>query len=134
MGMTAVDDDPAAMVSAATRGRGADVVIEAVGADETIRLATELAGRGGRVSVVGVSHARSFPFDMVLAQLKGLEFAIGLCSVQHELPALLSLTTTGRLDPGSVVTHHVPLEHGGDAYTLFESRADGVGKVVLDVG
>ncbi len=133
MGMTAVEGDPAAAVSAATRGRGADVVIEAVGADETIRLATELAGRGGRVSVVGVSHARSFPFDMVIAQLKALEFTIGLCSVQHELPALLSLTTTGRLDPGSVVTHHLPLEHGADAYALFESRADGVGKVVLDV-
>jgi 2-desacetyl-2-hydroxyethyl bacteriochlorophyllide A dehydrogenase len=133
MGMLAVDGDPVPEVWAASGGRGADVVIEAVGADETIKLATDLAGRGGRVSVVGVSHAREFPFDMVLAQLKALEFTIGLCSVQHELPALLSLTATGRLDAGSVVTHHLPLEGGAEAYALFESRADGVGKVVLDV-
>jgi 2-desacetyl-2-hydroxyethyl bacteriochlorophyllide A dehydrogenase len=133
LGMTPVDGDPVPGVAAATGGRLADVVIEAVGADETIKLAIDLAGRSGRVSVVGVSHAREFPFDMVLAQLKALEFTIGLCSVQRELPALLSLTATGRLDPGSVVTHHVPLEDGADAYALFESRAAGVGKVVLDV-
>ena len=92
------------------------MVVEAVGADATVALAIDLAGRMGRVSVVGVNKTRAFPVDMLTAQLKCLELTIGLCSVQRELPALLALTTSGRLDPGTVVTHHLPLEAGGDAY------------------
>ena len=87
----------------------------------------------GRVSVVGVNKTRRFPFDMLTAQLKCLEFTIGLCSVQHELPALLALTECGRLDPGAVVSHHLPLEAGAEAYALFAAREDGVSKVALDV-
>lgn len=131
-GAVPVEGDPVETVFALTGGRGADVVVEAVGADATVELAMTLAGRGGRVSVVGVSRNRAFPVDLVIAQLKRLEFTIGLCSVQHELPALLALTGTGRLDPAAVVTHHLPLDAGPEAYATFASRAEGVGKVVLD--
>jgi alcohol dehydrogenase len=133
LGAEAVGDDPAAGVLRLTGGRLADVVVEAVGADATIELAMGLAGRGGRVSVVGVNQNPAFTFNMLMAQLKCLEFTIGLCSVQHELPALLALTEGGRLDPGAVVSHHLPLEAGAEAYALFAAREDGVSKVVLDV-
>ena len=74
-----------------------------------------------------------FPFNMLLAQVKSLEFTIGLCSVQYELPALLSLTAAGRLDPGSIVTDHLALADGADAYARFAARDNGVSKVVLDM-
>jgi threonine dehydrogenase-like Zn-dependent dehydrogenase len=133
LGAVPVEGDPRHEVLALTGGRGADVVIEAVGADATIGLATDLAGRCGRVSVVGINQSPSYPFNMLMAQLKCLEFTIGMCSVQAELPALIPLTTSGRLDPGSIVTHRLPLDAGPDAYALFASRADGVAKVVIDV-
>jgi threonine dehydrogenase-like Zn-dependent dehydrogenase len=132
-GAIPIEGEPVAEVARLTDQRMADVVIEAVGADATIALAMKLAGRCGRVSVVGVSQARAFPFDMTIAQLKCLEFTIGLCSVQHELPHLLALTAAGRLQPESVVTHHLPLDAGPEAYALFHERRDGVGKVVLQV-
>jgi len=115
-----------------TGGRGAGVVLEAVGADATIDLAMKIAARGARVSVVGVNQSANFAMHMALAQFNELEFAIGLCSVQRELPALLALTQSGRLQPEVVVTHHLPLSDGAEAYELFHSRAGGVGKVVLD--
>jgi threonine dehydrogenase-like Zn-dependent dehydrogenase len=133
MGAIAVGEDPVAEIRAATGGQGVDVVVEAVGADATIALALRLAGRQGRVSIVGVSQNRAFPMDLQLAQVKCLEMAIGLCSVQQELPTLLALSEAGRIDPGAIVTHHLPLEEGAEAYALFASRADGVSKVVLDV-
>ena len=86
----------------------------------------------GRVSIVGVSQSSAFPMHMQLAQFNELEIAIGLCSVQRELPALMALTKSGRLRPEVVVTHHMGLSAGDDAYALFQGRADGVGKVVLD--
>jgi alcohol dehydrogenase len=133
LGAVPVEGDARSEVLALTGGRGADVVIEAVGADATIGLATDLAGRCGRVSVVGINQSPAYTFNMLMAQLKCLEFTIGMCSVQAELPALIPLTTTGRLDPGAIVTHRLPLEAGPDAYALFASRAEGVAKVVLDV-
>jgi 2-desacetyl-2-hydroxyethyl bacteriochlorophyllide A dehydrogenase len=124
--------DPKLEVRELTAGRGADVVLEAVGADATIDLAMKIAARGARVSVVGVSQSSNFAMHMALAQFNELEFAIGLCSVQRELPALLALTRSGRLHPEVVVTHHLPLSDGAAGYELFHSRAGGVGKVVLD--
>ena len=85
----------------------------------TIELANYLAGRGGRISVVGINQRGDFPFNMLLAQVKCLEFTIGLCSVQHELPTLLALTTSGRIDPGSIVTNRFALTDGADAYACF---------------
>src|SRR3954467_6987822 len=125
-------EDPKAAVREMTGGRGAGVVLEAVGADATIDLAMKVAARGARVSVVGVNQSPKFAMHMALAQFNELEFAIGLCSVQRELPALLALTASGRLRPEIVVTHHLPLSEGAAAYELFHSRAGGVGKVVLD--
>ena len=132
MGATPIEGDAVEEIRRRTGGAGVDVAVEAVGADETIALALRIVRRTGRVSVVGVSHAREFPFDMTVAQLKALEFTIGLCSVQRELEALLPLTASGRLQPESVVTHRFPLSEGAAAYALFASRADGVGKVVLE--
>ncbi len=132
LGAEPVDGDPRVGVRELTAGRGANVVLEAVGADATIDLATKVAARGGRVSVVGVSQSSAFPMHLALAQFNELEFSIGLCSVQRELPALLALTRSGRLDPAVVVTHHLALSAGPEAYEQFHSRADGVGKVILD--
>jgi threonine dehydrogenase-like Zn-dependent dehydrogenase len=132
LGAEPVEGDPKVAVRELTAGRGADVVIEAVGADATIDLAIKIAARGARVSVVGVNQSARFPMHMQLAQFNELEFAIGLCSVQRELPALLALTRTGRLRPEAVVTHHLPLSDGAEAYARFHAREGGVGKVVLD--
>lgn len=132
LGAEPVEGDPRLVVRELTSGRGADVVIEAVGADATIDLAMKIAARGARVSVVGVNQSSAFPMHMQLAQFNELEFSIGLCSVQRELPALLALTRAGRIAPEVVVTHHLPLSAGDDAYRLFHSREGGVGKVVLD--
>ena len=132
LGAEPIDGDPRLVVREMTKGRGADVVLEAVGADATVDLATKIAARGARVSVVGVNQSSAFPMHMALAQFNELEFSIGLCSVQRELPTLMALTGSGRLRPEVVITHHLPLSQGDDAYSLFHSRADGVGKVVLD--
>jgi threonine dehydrogenase-like Zn-dependent dehydrogenase len=57
LGAIPVEGNPRDEVLALTGGRGADVVIEAVGADATIGLATDLAGRCGRVAVGGLSQS-----------------------------------------------------------------------------
>ncbi len=133
LGADPIDDvDVRADVLERTGGKGVDVVIEAAGPDSTIGLAFDLVRRAGRVSVVGVNQNMKFSFPMALAQWKELEFHIGLCSVQHELPALLALTAAGRLQPETVVSHRLRLSDGPEAYRLYDSREGGVSKVVMD--
>jgi threonine dehydrogenase-like Zn-dependent dehydrogenase len=117
---------------AATRGLGPDVVLEAVGSDETIDLALRAVRLGGRVSVVGVNQTKDFPFNMQMAQVKELEFSIGLCSVQYELKTLLPLASNGRFNFDSIVSHRMPLTEGSTAYRMFAAREDGVSKIILD--
>ena len=132
MGAEPVDADSArAMVRELTKGRNCDVVLEAVGADATIQLSIDLAGIGGRVSVVGVNQTRAFPFDMQKVQVFSLEFTIGLCSVQYELPTLLRLVSAGKINPEVVVSHRMKLQDGAQAYAMFAKRGDGVSKVVM---
>lgn len=125
-------DDPKEAIKEMTSGRGCHAVIEAVGADASIALAVSAARREGRISVVGVSQNDGFPFRMAAAQAKELEFSIGFCGAQRELPPLLALVESGRLDPSWLVTHRIPLDEGPAAYALLAGRAGGMGKVVLD--
>ncbi|HZZ45723.1 MAG TPA: alcohol dehydrogenase catalytic domain-containing protein [Pseudonocardia sp.] len=125
-------EDPKSAIRELTEGQGCDAVIEAVGADESIALAVSAAGQAGRVSVVGVSRNGAYPFRMEAAQVKELEFSIGLCSAQRELPTLISLAASGRLAPDAIVTHRLGLSDGPAAYAMLADRRDGVGKVVLD--
>ena len=56
----------------ATGGRGAESVIEAVGADATVLDAVSCAATGGTVSVVGVNLTMDLPFPMGIVFLKSL--------------------------------------------------------------
>lgn len=116
----------------ATHGRGADRVIEAVGNDATIKLALGLTRVEGAVSIVGVNQNSHFDFNMALAQFRSISFHIGLCSVQAELPALIPLVQSGRIDPAINVSHRFGLSEGAEAYRLFAAREDDVRKVLLD--
>ncbi|MCE0761443.1 hypothetical protein LWC35_00705 [Pseudonocardia kujensis] len=79
-----------------------------------------------------MSRNGAFPFRMEAAQTKELQFAIGLCSAQRELPALISLATAGRLAPDRLITHRLGLSEGPAAYAMLADRTGGVGKIVLD--
>ncbi len=116
----------------ATGGLGPDCVIEAVGADATIQSALRVVRPGGVVSVIGVNVNPAFAFPMGLAFMKDLTFRIGICPVPEMWPTLVPLVRAGRLHPERVFTHRLPLSDGAKAYDLFDRRADGVLKVLLD--
>jgi len=119
-------------VLAATGGRGADAVIEAVGRDETINDAIMAVKPGGTVSVVGVSSNFAHPFPMVIAMVKGITFRICVADIPSTWDALIPLVASGRLHPEDVFTHRMSLSEAPEAYRLFDAREDGVVKVLLD--
>ena len=118
-------------VMAATGGRMAECVVEAVGSDTTIGMAIALASTGGTASVIGVNQNMQFTFPMALAFVKSLTFRIGMCSVQAHWPDLVRLIRAGRLHPERTISHRLPLSDGAEAYRLFDAREGGALKMVL---
>jgi alcohol dehydrogenase len=117
----------------ATDGRGAQSVIEAVGADASIVDALSCAASGGTVSIVGVNLSADLPFPMVQVLFKSLTVRAVFAPIPGTWPALVPLVQSGRLALlGDAFTHRMALAQVSQAYKLFDSRADGVLKVLLD--
>jgi 2-desacetyl-2-hydroxyethyl bacteriochlorophyllide A dehydrogenase len=116
----------------ATGGRGAQSVIEAVGADATILDAISCAATGGTVSIVGVNLEMALPFPMALVFLKSLTVRAIFAPIPGTWPALVPLVQAGRFSLPETFTHHMGLSQAPEAYSLFDSRTDGVLKVLLD--
>ena len=147
-------DDAAEVIVGATANRGVDASIDAVGfeakgsAIETALTTLKLEGssgaslrqaiaatrRGGVVSVPGVyaGPIHGFLFGDVFE--KGLQFATGQTHVQQHMPALLELIGEGRLDPGVIISHRMPLAAAADGYAMFDEKRDDCRKVVLTPG
>ncbi len=116
----------------ATGGWGADSVIEAVGADATVLDALSCVATGGTVSIVGVNLSMELPFPMGLVFLKSLTVRTVFAPIPGTWASLVPLVQSGRLALGGMFTHRMGLSEVAQAYELFDSRSDGVLKVLLD--
>jgi 2-desacetyl-2-hydroxyethyl bacteriochlorophyllide A dehydrogenase len=115
------EQDLKAEVRDLTEGRGADVVVEAVGSPEALDTALRLARKVGRVSVVGV-HDRRVEVHMGLAWIKSLHIGCGHANVIGHIDEVLALMAAGVLDPSPIVTHHMTLDEAPEAYELYDRR------------
>lgn len=130
--INATDDLGALGVIEATKGRGVNVAIEAVGNQRTIQDALSCVAARGRVSMVGVNLEMDFPFPMALAFLKALSFRAAFAAIPSTWSNLLPLIAEGSLDLGDVFTHRMGLSEASKAYEMFDNKSDGMLKVLLD--
>lgn len=111
-------EDPVEIVFSHTGGRGADVVIEAVGVPATFELCTELVAPGGRVANIGV-HGK--PVSLHLERLWAHNVTITTRLVDTEtIGQLLKLVASKRINPTSLVSHTFQMEDFIKAYDVFE--------------
>jgi threonine dehydrogenase-like Zn-dependent dehydrogenase len=113
-----------------TRG-GAMHVVEAVGNQESMDLAVNVARPGGTVSFVGVPHNVKTP-AMREIFLKNLSLRGALAPARAYLPELIASLEAGRIDPSPVLDLSLPLERVADGYAAMDQRH--AVKVLLTVG
>jgi alcohol dehydrogenase len=125
--------DPVAAILEATRGRGVDVAIEALGTPETFEQCLRVLRPGGTLSSLGVySAGLGLPVDAFAAGLGDHTVVTTLCPGGRErMRRLMSVLAAGRADLRPLVTHRFPLERIEEAYDLFAHQRDGVIKVAL---
>jgi 2-desacetyl-2-hydroxyethyl bacteriochlorophyllide A dehydrogenase len=119
-----------AAVMEATKGWGADAVVEAVGADQTISDAVMSAAPGATVSIIGVNTGIAMPFPMVFALLKSLTVRVTLAAIPLTWDSLVPLVASGKLVPDDVFSHSMGLSEAAEAYRLFDAHE--AFKVLLD--
>jgi threonine dehydrogenase-like Zn-dependent dehydrogenase len=144
--------DPVLFLKKTTDYFGADVCIDAVGAEAAGSTMQTLVGRktlltggsatalhwainsvkkGGIVSIVGVYG----PIDTLIpignVVNKGLTIRANQASVKRLLPRLIEHVLAGRLNPKEIITHRVPLEEISEAYHIFSAKRDNCIKPIL---
>jgi len=123
--------DPAEIVREATDGRGADAALEAVGNASAHRSALQLVRPGGTISVVGVHNEEQFAFTPTELYDRNLTYRVGRCPARRVAEQALPLVRRRGDELAAVLTHRIPLDRGPEAYTLFDTKADGCVKVAL---
>jgi len=116
-------------IKEATKGVGADTVIEAIGNTETFRQALKAVRRSGTVSVIGLFPS-SMDFPAQELGFYGVRISMGLVH-PNRMGQLLGLLEHGRIDPAPLATHTFHLNNVLEAYDLFENHPDRCVKVLL---
>ncbi|MDP4510822.1 zinc-dependent alcohol dehydrogenase [Nonomuraea turcica] len=89
--------------------------------------------RGGVISVVGVYGGMTDPLPMLRMFDKGITLRMGQAHVKRWISRLMPLVTD-EADPLGVMdltTHRMPLEQAPRAYEMFQKKADGAIKILL---
>ena len=109
---------------------GADVVLEAAGAEETFRLAWKCAPPNAVVTIVALYNGSQI---LPLPEMYGKNLTFKTGGVDGcDCGEILELISQGKLDTEPLITHTYPLKEIAAAYDLFENRRDGVMKVAIE--
>ncbi|WP_050181333.1 zinc-dependent alcohol dehydrogenase [Domibacillus robiginosus] len=132
-------------------GGGADVVMDCVGMDgkmtpiEFLATGMKLQGgalgalvaasqavrKGGTIQITGVYGGMYNAFPLGDIFQRNVNIRSGQAPVIHYMPHLYKLIAEGKVDPGDVVTHILPLDQAKKGYELFDTKTDDCIKVVL---
>jgi alcohol dehydrogenase len=128
--INSTDGNAAQRLMQLTEGAGVDVAIEAVGLPATFAICQAIVAAGGRIANVGV-HGK--PVELHMEKLWDRNIAITTRLVDTvTTPMLLKVVSSGKLQPGKLVTHRFAMNDIMKAYDTFGNAAnEGALKVVL---
>lgn len=106
-----------------TQGRGADVVIEAVGTPAAFERSVDIVRRGGTVVVMGVYTSELVQAQIGVWWVRALQIRFaGTTPVHAWWERAMAEVQAGRLDPLPIVSHRLPLDEAAHGYELFDTR------------
>ncbi len=115
-----------------TNGEGVDLVVEAVGKNETVAASIDAVRKGGTVVLVGnISPEVPLPLQKVVTRQIRLQ---GSCASAGEYPRAMELMANGTINVKPLITAVAPLEEGPGWFKRLHAREPGLTKVVLTPG
>jgi L-iditol 2-dehydrogenase len=115
-----------------TNGTGVDVVLEAVGRNETVSAAIDCVRKGGTVTLVGnISPEVTLPLQKVVSRQIRLQ---GSCASAGEYPKAIELLASGAIRVKPLITAVAPLDQGPAWFERLHAGEPNLLKVVLTPG
>lgn len=148
-------DDVVVELKLMTDGLGADVAIDAVGAEAdgnltqhitsaklklqggspvALNWAIDSVRKGANISVMGAYGPLFSAVKFGDAMNKGLTIRTNQAPVKRQWARLLEHIQNGHLKPSEIVTHRIPLEHIEEGYHMFSAKLDGCIKTLVVPG
>lgn len=126
LGVTAVVDtqqeDAAARVLEMTEGVGADIVLEASGAESAINAAIAMVKPGGMISVMGGTRRDTVCVRWDDCLRKAVRVWFHMKSNYQYMDRAIELLNSGRADLSPLVTGEYPLDRWQEAFQAIEDR------------
>jgi threonine dehydrogenase-like Zn-dependent dehydrogenase len=145
-------DDIVVEMKAATDYLGADVAIDAAGAEAdgnllqhitsaklklqggspiALNWAIDSVRKGGTVAVVGAYGPMFSAVKFGDAMNKGLTLRMNQAPVKRQWPRLLEHIQAGHIVPRDIITHRIPLDDIAEGYHMFSAKLDDCIKPVV---
>jgi threonine dehydrogenase-like Zn-dependent dehydrogenase len=129
------DAEIVARVEALTGGHGCERVIEVVGLQRPLDLATKLARVRGRLVIAGFHQDGPRSIDMFQWNWRGLDVVNAHERDPREylagMAAAVEAIVARRIDPKPLYTHRIPLSEAAAAFELLRTRPDGFVKALV---
>jgi L-iditol 2-dehydrogenase len=113
-----------------TESRGVDLVLEAVGRDETVTAAVDAVRKGGTVTLIGnITPTVTLPLQKVVSRQIRMQ---GSCASSGEYRQAIELMSSGKIRVDSLITAVAPLSDGAQWFERLHSREPNLMKIVID--
>jgi alcohol dehydrogenase len=106
-------------VMALTGSRGVDVAIEAIGIPMSFDICQAIVTAGGHIANIGV-HGKPVQLNLDKLWSQNIKLTTGLVDTATT-PLLMKTVTSGRIQPGQLITHHFKLDDMMSAYDAFSN-------------
>ncbi len=113
---------------------GADVVIECVGAPETVAAGVRALVPGGRLVVVGVGMMPpAIDLPQAIFALQELSVLGSFGSHQTDLEEIFALEAAGTIDIEASISHRLGLEQVGEGLEMLRSKRGDPQRIVVEI-
>ncbi|MCY9665933.1 glutathione-dependent formaldehyde dehydrogenase [Paenibacillus alginolyticus] len=101
------------------------------GAMGGIVIASQAVRKCGTIQITGVYGGRYNAFPLGDIFQRNVNIRTGQAPVIHYMPYMYELIDSGKVDPGDVITHVLPLSEAKHGYEVFDTRQENCIKVIL---
>lgn len=127
--LCATGNELVARVIELTNGMGVDLVLEAVGREETVLASIDCVRKGGRVTLIGnIQPEIRLPLQKIVTRQIRLQ---GSAASAGEYPEAMELVASGRIQVKPLISAVATLQDGPEWFSRLHAREAGLLKVIL---
>ena len=114
------EEDPQEKILALTHGIGADLVVEASGAEPAVNMAVDLIRKKGRITVIGMTGKETIQFPWDKAIFKVCDIFFNLSTSYTSWDRAISMIAEGKINVDAIITHREPLTNWEQVFDDME--------------